>query len=90
MREAGCGCIAELGTKVFPNCLRKHMIGVLLECFQHDSFLGNLEDCIPSVRLEAAVAINNFLKTIVSDIYIERDRERERGLKSLVTIIQEM
>ena len=50
VREAGCGCIAELGTKVSPNCLRKHMIGVLLECFQDDSFLGNLEDCILSVR----------------------------------------
>ena len=41
VREAACACIAELGTKVSQDCLRKYigqLIDVLLECFQDDSW----------------------------------------------------
>ena len=41
VREATCGCIAELGSKVSSECVRPHipsLVNTLLDCFKDDSW----------------------------------------------------
>lgn len=55
VREAACACISELGTKIEPAAVTKHvpaLLDALLQCFQDDSW---------PVRDAACIGCGNFL-----------------------------
>ena len=57
VREAACACIAELGAKLPPDCLRDHvtaLLAALIDCFRDDSW---------PVRDAACIACGNFIKS---------------------------
>jgi len=61
VREAACACIAELGLKLPPDCVRGHvtlLLAALIDCFRDDSW---------PVRDAACIACGNFIKSFPAE-----------------------